>query len=98
MGALTNNGRKLANFAGFYKGIQSAGEAIAFRIDALKAPFMNEFASNWGLLIGALIIAAPLVLFKVPDTVPIEEDLKFSDETIEDVAPTVAPREINEKA
>lgn len=27
MGSLTNNSRKLANFAGFYKGIQSAGAA-----------------------------------------------------------------------
>lgn len=27
MGCLSNNGRKLANFAGFYKGIQSAGAA-----------------------------------------------------------------------
>lgn len=92
MGALTNNGRKLANFAGFYKGIQSAGQAVAFRIDALKAPFMNELASNWGLLIGSLLIAAPLIFTKVPDTVPLEEDLKFSDETLAEVAPTSAPR------
>ena len=32
MGALTNNGRKLANFAGFYKGIQSAGSAVTWAI------------------------------------------------------------------
>jgi hypothetical protein len=31
MGALSNNSRKLANFAGFYKGIQSAGAAITWR-------------------------------------------------------------------
>lgn len=31
MGALTNNNRKLANFAGFYKGIQSAGAAGMWR-------------------------------------------------------------------
>ena len=98
MGALTNNGRKLANFAGFYKGIQSAGNAVASRTDALKAPFMNEFASNWALLLGSLLIAAPLIFMKVPDTVPLEEDLKFSDETLEEVAPTHAPHEINEKA
>ncbi|KAL8726566.1 MAG: hypothetical protein Q9181_005994 [Wetmoreana brouardii] len=89
MGALTNNGRKLANFAGFYKGIQSAGAAIMFRTDALKAPFMNEFASCWGLLAGSLLIALPLILTKVRDTVPLEEDIKFSDETIEEVMPTV---------
>lgn len=90
MGALTNNGRKLANFAGFYKGIQSAGSAITYRIDALKAPFMNEFASNWGLLMGSLVFAAPLIFTKVPDTVPLEKDLEFSDETFEEVAPTEA--------
>lgn len=90
MGALTNNGRKLANFAGFYKGIQSAGAAIAFRIDALGVPYMNEFASNWGLLAGSLLLAAPVIWLKVRDTVPLEEDLKYSDETLEDVKPTIA--------
>lgn len=89
MGAMTNNGRKLANFAGFYKGIQSAGAAIIYRIDALKAPFMNELASSWALLAGSLLLAAPLVWTKILDTVPIEEDLKFTDETFEDVKPTV---------
>lgn len=96
MGTLTNNSRKLANFAGFYKGIQSAGQAVAYRIDAKKAPFINEFASNWGLLAGSLILAAPVILLKVRDSVPLEEDLRFSDETIEDVMPTHTP-EIREK-
>lgn len=89
MGSLTNNGRKLANFAGFYKGIQSAGQAVAFRIDALGVPFMDEFASNWGLLVGSLLLAAPVIWYKVKDTVPLEEDLKFSDATLEDVQPTI---------
>lgn len=31
MGALSNNSRKLAHYAGFYKGIQSAGAAITWR-------------------------------------------------------------------
>ena len=46
---------------------------------------MNEFASNWALLAGSLLIAAPVILTKIKDTVPIEEDLRFSDETLEDV-------------
>ena len=99
MGALTNNGRKLANFAGFYKGIQSAGSAITFRIDALGVPFMNEFASSWALLAGSLIIAAPLIFTKIRDTVPIDEDLVFTDETYEDVKPMIAEApEVREKA
>ncbi|KAI9826498.1 MAG: hypothetical protein M1819_007347 [Sarea resinae] len=85
MGSLTNNSRKLANFAGFYKGIQSAGAAIIYRIDALKAPYMNEFASCWGLLCGSLLIALPVILLKVQDHASLEADLKFSDESESDV-------------
>jgi len=86
MGALTNNGRKLANFAGFYKGLQSAGAAIYWRVDGLGVPYWNIFGSTWGLLAGSLIIALPTILMKVRDHVPIEDDLKFSDETYDDVA------------
>lgn len=86
MGSLTNNGRKLANFAGFYKGIQSAGSAITWRLDDIKTPYMTMFASTWGLLAGSLIIALPVILWKVEDTVPIDKDLAFTDETLEEVA------------
>ncbi|KAE8146376.1 major facilitator superfamily domain-containing protein [Aspergillus avenaceus] len=85
MGSLTNNGRKLANFAGFYKGIQSAGAAGMWAMDSVHTPFMTEFASCWGLLLGALLIASPVVFFKIKDHVDIEDDLKFSDETTQDV-------------
>ncbi|KAF2120923.1 major facilitator superfamily domain-containing protein [Lophiotrema nucula] len=87
MGAITNNSRKLANFAGFYKGIQSAGAAIIWRLDGYgkPPPYMNLFASCWVLLAGSLVIALPVMILKIKDTVPIEEDLKFTDETMEDV-------------
>jgi hypothetical protein len=101
MGALTNNSRKLANFAGFYKGIQSAGAAITWRLDDLGVPYMNMFASNWGLLAGSLLIALPVILLKVEDTVSLEKDLQFTDRTLEDVAPTAQLKEsehLDEKA
>jgi hypothetical protein len=86
MGAISNNSRKLANFAGFYKGIQSAGAAIAWRLDWLKIPYMNFFASCWVLLAGSLVIALPVMILKIQDTVPVEEDLKFTDEiAVEDI-------------
>ncbi|KAF2033847.1 MFS general substrate transporter [Setomelanomma holmii] len=85
MGAISNNSRKLANFAGFYKGIQSAGAAIVWRLDGYKVPYMNLFISCWVLLAGSLVVALPVMLLKIKDTVPLEEDLKFTDETIEDV-------------
>jgi hypothetical protein len=47
---------------------------------------MSEFASCWGLLAGSLLIAVPVIL-QVKDTTDVEEDLKFSDETMQEVAP-----------
>jgi len=87
MGAMTNNSRKLANFAGFYKGIQSAGAAIIWRLDGLSSPppYMNLFASCWALLAGGLLLAAPVMLLKIKDTIPVEEDVKFTDETVDEV-------------
>ena len=46
---------------------------------------MTELASCWGLLLGSLLIASPIIFFKIKDHVDIEEDLKFSDETTHDV-------------
>jgi len=98
MGALTNNSRKLANFAGFYKGIQSAGGAITWRLDDTKIPYMTMFASNWGLLAGSLVIALPVILWKVEDTVAVEKDLAFTDETIADISPRTHVRDAHDDA
>ena len=46
---------------------------------------MTEFASCWGLLLGSLLIASPVILFKIKESTDMEEDLKFSDETAQDV-------------
>ena len=64
---------------------------------------MNIFAASWGLLAGSLIIALPVLWRNIRDTTPLEDDLKFSDEDITDVAPTAAlvgeehEREVREK-
>ncbi|KAF3906507.1 hypothetical protein ABW20_dc0107013 [Dactylellina cionopaga] len=81
MGALSNNSRKLAIYAGFYKGIQSAGSAITFRLDSLKVPYIRMFGSTWGLLLGSLLVASPLIFLRIEEHIPAAEDIKFSDET-----------------
>jgi len=91
MGALSNSGRKAANFVGFYKGLQSAGAAVMWAYDSTNPPFMTEFASNWALLLGSLVVAAPVIFLRIKDHVPIEEDLRFTDETLEDVLPAGHP-------
>lgn len=55
------------------------------RMEGVETPFMTEFASCWGLLVGSLLIASPVILFKIKDRTAMEDDLKFSDETAEDV-------------
>jgi hypothetical protein len=82
---MSNNSRKLTILAGFYKSLQSAGAAIIYRIDALKVPYMNIFASTWGLLAVGLVIAAPVIWTKVTDHTEVEIDLKFTDEKEEDL-------------
>jgi len=74
MGALSNDPRKLAYFAGFYKGIQSAGAAVVWRLDAVKTPFEGLFGSSWGLCAAGMIFALPVLYFKVQDTQYTEED------------------------
>ncbi|KAF4780714.1 major facilitator superfamily transporter [Colletotrichum scovillei] len=86
MGALSNSSRKAANLAGFYKGIQSAGAAVFWRLDGVQTEYNTIFGATWGCLAGALVIGAPIIFLKIKDTVTVEEDLKFSDETIADVA------------
>jgi hypothetical protein len=67
LGALTNDNRKLANFAGFYKGIQSAGGAVSFRVNTLNISSVNELVTCWALLAGSLIIAVPPIIRKIKD-------------------------------
>ena len=46
---------------------------------------MTMFGSTWGFLAASLVVAAPVIFLRIKDHVSVEEDLKFSDETIEDV-------------
>lgn len=79
LGALSNSARKVAVYAGFYKGIQSAGAAVVWRLDATGAPFMAIFASCWALCCGSLIVAAPVIWLYVKDHTDTVEDLKDVD-------------------
>lgn len=47
---------------------------------------MAQFASCWALCAGSLVIALPLLAMKIKDHTAIEEDLKFSDESFDEVA------------
>jgi len=82
MGAMSNDPAKLAHFAGFYKSLQSAGAAGAWRADAVKLPFINLFISTWVLLVAGLLFALPMIYLRVHDTTDIaDEALARMDDT-----------------
>ncbi|KAK9365616.1 hypothetical protein V1509DRAFT_370695 [Lipomyces kononenkoae] len=93
MGALSNSGRRTANYIGFYKGLQSAGAAVMWSLDSHKLSFKSEWITNISLLLGSLVIAAPVMLIRIKDHVALADDLADVDETIEDVVPTISTTE-----
>jgi MFS family permease len=62
MGARSNSPAVTAVLVGAYKTFQSAGGAMAWRINAMGKPAMTQFAMDWGLCMGSLVIAIPTVL------------------------------------
>ncbi|KAF7331996.1 hypothetical protein MKEN_00079900 [Mycena kentingensis (nom. inval.)] len=74
MGAMSNDPSKLAYFTGFYKSIQSVGSVGSWRIDAVKTPFINLFASTWALSGAGLLFALPMIYLRVKDTTELEDE------------------------
>lgn len=87
MGALSNDSEKTAYYAGFYKGIQSAGAAIAWRLDAYGTAYMSMLASSWALVQGSMVIAIPLIFFMITDHTEDEPEELLEEE---EFAPVVA--------
>ncbi|KAG0256023.1 hypothetical protein BG011_004801, partial [Mortierella polycephala] len=54
MGSLSNDVTVLSRYAGFYKGIQSAGAAIAWRLSAVSTPYMTQYIICFVLLVASL--------------------------------------------
>lgn len=74
LGTFSNNPKKVALYASFYKSLQSAFAAIVWRLDAMLVSYMSMFASSWGLILGTMLIASPLIFFKITDSTAPEDD------------------------
>ncbi|CAN4085595.1 unnamed protein product [Withania somnifera] len=49
IGALADDSEVLSRYTGFYKGIQSAGGAVAWQVDSHNVLFVNQLIANWAL-------------------------------------------------
>jgi hypothetical protein len=67
MSSMSNDPFKLARMAGYYKGVQSAGSAVSFGMDAVATAFLGEHLLSWMLLVISLPLCA-LVLWHTRDT------------------------------
>lgn len=100
LGSFSNNPKKVALYASFYKSLQSAFAAIVWRLDAMEKPYMDLFASSWALVQVSLLIAAPCILFKITEhTAPEDDgiaDILEEDEikSVKSVVQSIAPNEV----
>lgn len=74
LGTFSNNPKKVALYASFYKSLQSAFAAIAWSLDASQHSYMAMFLSSWLLVAGTLLIATPTILFNITDHTDPEDD------------------------
>ncbi|ORY34262.1 major facilitator superfamily domain-containing protein [Naematelia encephala] len=67
MSAITNDPFKLARMAGYYKGVQSAGSAVSYGMDAVKTAYLTEHLVSWIMILVSLPLCA-FVLYHVRET------------------------------
>ncbi|KAM5449405.1 hypothetical protein MaudCBS49596_004886 [Microsporum audouinii] len=83
IGTMSNSAAVAAVLVGAYKTFQAAGGAMAWRVNALGAAPLTQFAMDWGLCIGALVLAIPTVwmvtLTSVDDEVTMAEEKKVDE-------------------
>ncbi|TYI55081.1 hypothetical protein E1A91_D11G116000v1 [Gossypium mustelinum] len=68
---------KTCRYAGFYKGVQSAGAAVAWQVGKKKIPLLNQLIVNWVLTTLSYPLLAVLIYKAVKDTdgsKPAEDD------------------------
>ncbi|KAF2299558.1 hypothetical protein GH714_032593 [Hevea brasiliensis] len=67
IGALADDSEILSRYVGFYKGVQSAGAAVAWQIDSHKVPMLSQLIVNWSLTTVSYPLLFVLVMLAVQD-------------------------------
>ncbi|KAI4363710.1 hypothetical protein MLD38_019893 [Melastoma candidum] len=67
IGGLADDSETLSRYSGFYKGVQSAGAAIAWQVDTHKVPMLSQLLINWSLTTVSYPLLLVLVMLAVKD-------------------------------
>ncbi|XWS43024.1 hypothetical protein CRYUN_Cryun16bG0065400 [Craigia yunnanensis] len=78
IGALADDSQTLSRYSGFYKGVQSAGAAVAWQVDTHKVPLLSQLIVNWSLTTVSYPLLVLLVMLAVKD------ENKTEDETVKE--------------
>ncbi|KAF8364523.1 hypothetical protein HHK36_033509 [Tetracentron sinense] len=73
IGALADDSETLSRYVGFYKGVQSAGGAVAWQVDSHKVPMLSQLIVNWSLTTLSYPLLLLLVVLAVKDVDKAEE-------------------------
>ncbi|KAF2971635.1 hypothetical protein GQX73_g2035 [Xylaria multiplex] len=79
IGTESNSSARAAILVGAYKTFQATGAAMAWRINALHTNALTQLGMNWGLCIGSLIVALPMV-WTVSDHTAVEAEAGYEGE------------------
>lgn len=74
MGSLTNDLSVASRYTGFYKGMQSSGAAVAWRVDTLNTSFMNQLIINWVLFSASVPFASFVARDVQEKTIEVDDD------------------------
>ncbi|KAK7301019.1 hypothetical protein RJT34_11874 [Clitoria ternatea] len=74
IGALADDSEVLSRYTGFYKGMQSAGAAVAWQVDEHKVAFLSQLIVNWVLTTISYPLLFVLVLLAVKEDNKTEEE------------------------
>ncbi|KAI0536404.1 putative MFS transporter [Xylaria digitata] len=79
IGTESNSSARAAILVGAYKTFQATGAAMAWRINALHMSALTQLGMNWGLCIGSLVVALPMV-WTVSDHTAVETEAGYEGE------------------
>ncbi|XP_057547696.1 UNC93-like protein 1 isoform X2 [Amaranthus tricolor] len=73
IGALADDSETLSRYSGFYKGVQSAGAAVAWQVDVHNVSYLNQLIINWVLTTVSYPLLLLLIILGVKDETINEE-------------------------
>jgi hypothetical protein len=74
LGAITKDSVRLAHYAGIYRGVLAAGEALLFGLDSIKIPYIKEAGGIFAFYAAGSLICAYMGWYHIENTMYFKEE------------------------